>query len=114
MNDDPVSGAAASAHTVAAVRRSAQAPKPTLRLLGVSFRGVELEIRYPDGHVRLASVRVGAGNAWRRAVRFPHLASDRGESTEDPWLDALIRERAAEELIRLAAAVEANKERRAA
>lgn len=52
------------------------------------------------------SVLVGSGRNWYEASLFPHLMSDEGRTTGDDGLDRLIRQRAAEELIRLAAAKE--------
>lgn len=59
-----------------------------------------------QGQTRKVSVLVGSGHNWFEATRFPNIASDEGESTGDDGLDRLIRQRAAEELIRLAAAKE--------
>jgi hypothetical protein len=74
--------------------------RPRLRLTFVSFDRVEFELH--DGErVRPVLVRVASGQSWHRAVRFPTIGSDATESTGDAKLDALIRERAAEELVRL-------------
>lgn len=61
-----------------------------------------------DKGTRKVAVLVGSGRNWYEATRFPHNSTDEGESTGDDALDRNIRERAAEELIRLAAAKEAS------
>lgn len=48
---------------------------------------------------------VGAGRNWFEATRFPNEATDEGATTGDEGLDRNVRERAAEELIRLDAAI---------
>ena len=58
------------------------------------------------GETRKVAVLVGSGRNWYEATRFPHNVSDEGLSTGDDALDREIRQRAAEELIRLAAAKE--------
>jgi hypothetical protein len=59
------------------------------------------------GETRKVSVLVGSGRNWYEATRFPHNVTDEGIGTGDDALDREIRQRAAEELIRLAAAKEA-------
>lgn len=78
----------------------------TLRLVAVSFSEVELEVAV-DGDWQPISVLVGAGSSWQTAVRYPHWQNDRGASLGDDRLDAAVRDRAAEELVRLEAAVRA-------
>jgi hypothetical protein len=85
-----------------------------LELLHVGFDAVELAAALADGSRRLVSVLVGSGPSWRRAVRFPNIGSDAGQSFGDVLLDEQVRARAAEELVRLAAAVGAIERRRAA
>lgn len=91
-----------SNHTITKGRSRARFPVP-LRLMSVGFDRVELELDSPDGR-RLVVARVGSGRSWREAVRFPCLGTDGSETTGDEALDAEIRERAAEELVRLDAA----------
>jgi hypothetical protein len=81
----------------------------TLRLRYLTFEVVEFALRDDDGE-RVVSVVVGSGQTWAKAVIFPHSRSDSGETTGDADLDAAIRERAAEELVRLQAAVQALRE----
>lgn len=76
-----------------------------LVLVELSFDRVVLALQR-QGQTRKVCVRVGSGRNWFEATRFPHIESDEGESTGDDGLDRLIRQRAAEELIRLAAAKE--------
>lgn len=59
------------------------------------------------GETRKVCVLVGSGRNWYEATRFPHNVNDEGASTGDDVMDREIRQRAAEELIRLAAAKEA-------
>jgi hypothetical protein len=73
-----------------------------LRLTFVSFERVEFEL-IDSERSRPVVVRVVSGSSWRQAVSFPVFGSDGSETTGDAKLDALIRERAAEELVRLAA-----------
>jgi hypothetical protein len=90
-------------------QRSESTRQPdTIRLVALSFDRVEF--RLVD---RAVSVRVGAGQTWEKAVVFPHLHDETGLSTGDPLLDELIRARAYEELIRLAAAIACYGESRA-
>lgn len=63
-------------------------------------------VLHRDGQESRVSVRVGSGHTWLAATRFPHTYEDTGASTGDASLDQWIRQRAAEELIRLAAARE--------
>ena len=78
-----------------------------LRLTHVSFDRVEFTLVPDDGSSRLVVVRVGSGSTWLRSVSFPGISGEGGETTGDDALDAAIRERAAEELVRLEAAVRA-------
>jgi hypothetical protein len=83
---------------------AAAAWSPRLRLMLLSFERVEFGLLDVDGQSsRPVIVRVGSGQSWRRAVQFPTIGSDATESAGDHALDALIRERAAEELVRLQA-----------
>ena len=86
-----------------------------LRLLSVTFDRVEF-LAYDDvgGWERVVSVEVRTGQSWFSAVRFPSLASEAGESLGSDDLDAQVRERASEELVRLEAAVHVATGRRAA
>lgn len=80
-------------------------PSPhTIRLRSVTPNEVAFWVVSDDGIGRLATVCVSTGGAWRDAVRFPHDRADSGASTGDSALDAELSERAAEELVRLAAA----------
>jgi hypothetical protein len=90
----------------------ARATSVRLRLRSVSFDRVEFELaRMTDSgdlERRLVVVLVGAGTTWLDAVWFPATAiggSDATATTGDDALDRTIRERAAEELVRLEAAV---------
>lgn len=82
-----------------------------LRLLSVTF---DLAYDDHDGWERPVSVEVRTGASWFTAVRFPNLTSEAGESLGSDDLDAQVRERAAEELVRLEAAVNVATGRRAA
>lgn len=62
-----------------------------------------------DGHARKLTVLVGSGRNWYEATRFPHTREDSGESTGEEALDRWVRQRAAEELIRLAASTEVSR-----
>ena len=75
----------------------------TLRLLSVSFDRVEFEADLGD-YQRVVRVDVASGYDWARAVRFPNWSNSDGESLGDDVLDADVRTRASEELVRLAAA----------
>lgn len=78
-----------------------------LRLLSVSLACVELDAEYAAGDdVRRRHVSVDVTSGARAACVFPHGRCSTGESLGDPVLDEQVRERAAEEIIRLAAAVE--------
>jgi len=78
-----------------------------LRLLSLTFDRVEfLASDCGAGWERLVSVDVRDGTSWYTAVRFPHPQSDAGESLGSDDLDAQVRERAAEELVRLEAATQ--------
>lgn len=63
------------------------------------------------GGTRKVSILVGSGRNWYEATRFPHNVTDEGATTGDDALDRQVRQRAAEELIRLAAAREVDDER---
>ena len=76
-----------------------------LRLRYLDFARVEFRLVRADGSERPVVVRVGSGPDWRRAISFPSFGTEASESTGDPRLDAAIRERAVEELVRLEAAV---------
>jgi hypothetical protein len=78
-----------------------------LQLLSVGFGSVDFLALLPDGSERTATVIVGSGPTWRRACRFPNVASEGGQSLGDDALDEQVRRRAGEELVRLAAAVDA-------
>ena len=71
---------------------------------------VEFVLVDDEGGERPVVVRVGSGRDWRRAVQFPTIDTAGTETTGDPALDAEIRERAAEELVRVAAAARAARE----
>ncbi len=77
---------------------------PQLALTYLAFDRVEFSALLPTGVVRAVSVRVGSGPTWAEACRFPHPTTEGGESLGGDDLDALVRERAGEELARLAAA----------
>ena len=74
-------------------------------LVELSFQQVVLALQH-GGITRKVAVLVGSGRNWYEATRFPHLLTEAGRPTGDDGLDRLIRQRAAEELIRLAAAKE--------
>lgn len=74
-------------------------------LVELSFDRVVMALQR-GGQTRKVCVLVGSGHNWYQATRFPNIDSDEGESTGDDGLDKIIRQRAAEELIRLAAAKE--------
>ena len=76
-----------------------------LTLASLSFALVELWLEREDEAPRLVRVAVGSGPSWSRAVRFPTVASEASATTGDEALDAEIRRRTAEELVRLEAAV---------
>jgi hypothetical protein len=48
-------------------------------------------------------VVVGSGSSWADAVRFPSIGTDATSSLGNDELDALVRDRAGEELVRLGA-----------
>ena len=75
-----------------------------LRLLAISFDAVGFEADFGDGYRRDVHVKVGSGRTWSGAVWFPNLANADGETLGDEGLDQQVRERAAEELVRLEAA----------
>jgi hypothetical protein len=87
---------------------------PELELRHVAFDTVEFAATLPDGSHRLVSVVVGSGPTWAKAVRFPNIASEGGESLGDDGADEQVRRRASEELVRLAAAIGATERRAAA
>jgi hypothetical protein len=79
-----------------------------LRLRHVTFEHVEFELLDAKGCVvRPVVVRVVSGTSWAAAVKFPTIGLDATETTGDAVLDAEARRRAAEELVRLEAAVDA-------
>lgn len=87
-----------------------------LRLTYIGFDGVGFDLLDESGE-RLRTVRaeVGSGASWRRAVIFPDgLRSAESLSTGNDRLDREIRERAADELVRLEAATAASAALRAA
>ncbi len=71
-----------------------------LELTYVASDRVDFEAHFADGLRRRVSVRVGH----RRAVVFPNQDSEAGETLGTDILDQEVRLRAAEELVRLAAA----------
>ncbi len=75
-----------------------------LTLSSVSFERVEFTLKRQDKAPRVVRVAVGSGSSWSRAIRFPTVASEASATTGDELLDAEIRRRAAEELVRLEAA----------
>lgn len=78
-----------------------------LRLLSVSFDRVEFHATLDDGYERLVSVDVLSGRReWLSAVLFPGYRDDTTTSLGDDALDREVRERAAEELVRLSAATQ--------
>lgn len=85
-----------------------------LELTEIDFERVRFLLEDEDGRVRHVSVLVGSAQSWRSAMRFPHIADETGLSTGSDEVDAAIRRRAAEELVRLTAAVDALAARRAA
>lgn len=74
-------------------------------LVELSFQRVVLALQH-NRKWRKVSVLVGSGSNWYQATRFPHIMEEDGATTGNDALDKQIRERAAEELIRLAAAKE--------
>lgn len=74
---------------------------PELRLVAISFAGVDFDATLADGTTRPVRVLVGSGSTWRRAVVFPCCSSAATETLGDERLDELVRGRAAEELARL-------------
>jgi hypothetical protein len=83
-----------------------------LRLTHLSLDRVEFVLVDDDGCSRPVVARVGSATDWRAAVRFPTVGSDATETTGDDDLDHEIRERAAEWLVVLEAAVQAAREGR--
>ncbi len=77
-----------------------------LRLDRLSFAEVRFEAMFCESS-RFVSVHVGSGRDWLAAVRFPNLRSDEGASLGDDDLDNEVLVRAAEELVRLEAAISA-------
>jgi len=82
-----------------------------LELVHVDFERIDFTARLGETE-RTVSVSVGSGTCWRRAILFPHPMTYEGSSLGDDDLDEQVRARAAEELIRLAAALDAMKGRR--
>lgn len=80
------------------------APELRLILLAVTFDRLRFAAVRPDGTTRAVDVLVGSGSDWFQAVRFPNWGTSDGESFEDDELDRQVRQRAAEELVRLEAA----------
>jgi hypothetical protein len=79
-----------------------------LRLTYVGYDGAEFDLLDKTGErLHVVRVNVGAGQSWRKAVRFPELDTAATASTGDDRLDQEIRERAAEELVRFDAATSA-------
>lgn len=76
----------------------------TLRLDRLSFTEVRFEATLCD-HSRFVTVCVGSGRDWYSALRFPNIRTDEGATLGDDDLDHKVRVRAAEELVRLEAAV---------
>jgi len=77
----------------------------TLTLASVSFSVVEFRLERQGKAPRLVRVAVGSGPSWSRAVRFPTPDSEASASTGDEGLDAEVRRRAGEDLVRLEASV---------
>jgi hypothetical protein len=75
-----------------------------LRLDRLSFAEVRFEATLCD-YSRFVTVQVGSGRDRPTAVRFPNLRSDEGYSLGAGDLDNEVRIRAAEELVRLDAAI---------
>jgi hypothetical protein len=78
-----------------------------LILLDLLFHRVTFLAWQPDEPDRLIRVEIGSRTRSHRAVRFPNLGTEGGESLGDEALDEHVRRRATEELVRLRAAVEA-------
>jgi len=76
-----------------------------LRLVSVSFAAVEFVATFQDGSDRQVLVDVKSGRDWLRSVLFPGYTNETSQSLGDDELDRQVRERAAEELTRLEAAV---------
>jgi hypothetical protein len=77
-----------------------------LVLRHLDFGRVEFTLRDGPGvEPRVVSVVVGSGRSWEQAVTFPNTVSEGGRATGDARLDRVIRDRAAEELVRLEAAM---------
>lgn len=85
--------------------------EPRIVLVELSFSRVGLALQH-NSSTRRVTVLVGTGRNWYEATRFPHIESDEGATSGSDAIDRLIRQRAAEELIRLTAAVEAADGRR--
>jgi hypothetical protein len=75
-----------------------------LLLTRIDFGGVEFDLVENGQRVRPVRVSVESGPSWRKSVRFPEVHGASTASTGDKELDRAIRERAAEELVRLEAA----------
>ncbi len=86
--------------------------RPTLRLRSLGFDAVGFDLVEAGYTIRPVVVRVASGSSWCDAVRFPSVGTDATQSTGDDELDAEIRERAAEECLRLEAATHAAEDRR--
>lgn len=86
--------------------RELMLPEPDLRLtlVSLSLIHVELDAHQAGKDTRRISVHVGSGHTARAAVRFPHDWHENGRTLGSDQLDQQVRERAAEELVRLHAA----------
>lgn len=81
-----------------------QEPELELWLVGLNWTHVQF-LAIPAGkESRRVSVLVGSGPTPRAAVRYPHDHSESGCTLGDDELDQQVRDRAAEELVRLHAA----------
>lgn len=110
MNDErrPVETPLASFREASVPTARDEAPQyrlVRLDLRTLSFERVEYVAVFDDGATRPVTVLVGSGSSWFEATQFPHLLSDAGETLGDPTLDASVRRRASEELVRLEATV---------
>lgn len=74
-----------------------------LVLVGIDFESVHFTAYLSDGTRRPVKVVVGSGSSYANAVRFPSVGSDATCSLGHDELDALVRDRASEELVRLGA-----------
>jgi hypothetical protein len=74
-----------------------------LVLVGIDFESVHFTAYLPGGTRRPVKVVVGSGSSWAHAVRFPSIGTDATCSLGNDQFDALVRDRAGEELVRLGA-----------